>query len=48
MLDDRLLEALRTHPEVGKLLPELESQVRSDLTTPVSAVNTLIEAFLRD
>lgn len=48
MLDDRLLEALRTHPEVGKLLPELESQVRSDLTTPVSAVNTLVEAFLRD
>jgi LAO/AO transport system kinase len=48
LLDDRLLEALRTHPEVGKLLPELESQVRSDLTTPVSAVNTLVEAFLRD
>ena len=48
MLDDRLLEALRTHPEVGKLLPELESQVRSDVTTPVSAVNTLIEAFLQD
>jgi len=48
MLDDRLLEALRTHPEVGKLLPELESQVRSDVTTPVSAVNTLIKAFLQD
>ena len=48
MLDDRLLEALRAHPEVGKLLPELESQVRSDVTTPVSAVNTLIEAFLQD
>ncbi len=48
MLDDRLLEALRTHPEVGKLLPELESQVRSDVTTPVSAVNTLIEAFFQD
>ena len=48
MLDDRLLEALRTHPEVGKLLPELESQVRSDVTTPVSAVNTLIEAFSQD
>ena len=48
MLDDRLLEALRTHPAVGKLLPELESQVRSDRTTPVSAVNTLIKAFLQD
>ena len=48
MLDDRLLEALRTHPEVGKLLPEMESQVRSDVTTPVSAVNTLIEAFSQD
>ena len=48
MLDDRLLAALRTHPEVGKLLPELESQVRSDVTTPVSAVNTLIKAFLQD
>ena len=48
MLDDRLLEALRTHPAVGKLLPELESQVRSDRTTPVSAVNTLIKTFLQD
>lgn len=48
MLDDRLLEALRTHPAVGKLLPELESQVRSDRTTPVSAVNTLIKAFGQD
>ena len=48
MLDDRLLEALRAHPEVGKLLPEMESQVRSDVTTPVSAVNTLIKAFLQD
>tara|TARA_B100001013_G_scaffold318570_1_gene226993 strand:- start:1176 stop:1841 length:666 start_codon:yes stop_codon:yes gene_type:complete len=48
MLDDRLLEALRTHPAVGKLLPELESQVRSGRTTPVSAVNTLIKTFLQD
>lgn len=46
MLDDRLLEALRTHPEIGKLLPKMEAQVRSYATTPVSAVNTLIEAFL--
>lgn len=47
MLDDRLLETLRAHPEVGELLPEMESQVRSDTTTPVKAVDTLIEAFLR-
>ena len=47
MLDDRLLEALRVHPKVGELLPELESQVRSHDITPGQAVDTLIEGFLR-
>ena len=47
MLDDHLLEALRTHPKIGELLPELESQVRSHDITPGQAVDTLIEGFLR-
>jgi len=47
MLDDHLLEALRTHPKIGELLPELESQVRSHDITPGQAADTLIEAFLR-
>ena len=46
MLDDRLIEALRNHPTVKSLLGKMESQVRSGQTTPVSAVDKLIETFL--
>ena len=46
MLDDRLMKALRNHPTVKTLLVEMESQVRSGQTTPVSAVDKLIETFL--
>ena len=48
MLDDRLNDRLRSHPSVRTLLPELESQVRAGTTTPVSAVDQLLEAFLKD
>ena len=48
MLDDRLNDGLRSHPSVRTLLPELESQVRAGTTTPVSAVDQLLEAFLKD
>ena len=46
MLDDRLIEALRNHPTVKSLLVKMESQVRAGQTTPVSAVEKLIETFL--
>ena len=46
MLDDRLIDGLRNHSRVKSLLPEMELRVRSGQTTPVSAVDTLIDAFL--
>ena len=46
MLDDRLNDGLRSHPSVKTLLPELEAQVRAGSTTPVSAVDQLLNAFL--
>ena len=48
MLDDRLNDGLRSHPSVRTLLPELEAQVQAGTTTPVSAVDQLLEAFLKD
>ena len=48
MLDDRLNDGLRSHPSVRTLLPKLEAQVRAGTTTPVSAVDQLLEAFLKD
>ena len=48
MLDDRLNDGLRSHPSVRTLLPELEAQVRAGTTPPVSAVEQLLEAFLKD
>ncbi len=48
MLDDRLNDGLRSHPSVRTLLPKLEAQVRAGTTTPVSAVDQLIDAFLND
>jgi len=45
MLDDRLMAALRAHPEVDELLPEVERQVRADETTPVLAVDRVMRAF---
>lgn len=46
MLDDRLAAALRSHPDVARLLPRLESEVRNERTTPVLAVQQLMSAFL--
>ncbi|KIE52371.1 MAG: hypothetical protein MB55_08310 [marine actinobacterium MedAcidi-G3] len=46
MLDDRLVDGLRNHSRVKSLLPEMELRVRSGQTTPVSAVDILIDAFL--
>ena len=46
MLDDRLVDALRSHERVRELLPILEAQVRTEQTTPVAAVDHLISTFL--
>ncbi len=46
MLDDRLIDGLRSHPTIKSLLPEMETRVRLGQTTPVSAVDKLIEVFL--
>ena len=48
MLDDRLVDALRSHERVRELLPILEAQVRTEQTTPVAAVDHLISTFLEN
>ncbi len=48
MLDDRLAAALRQHPVVAQMLPQLESDVRREQTTPVRAVLQLMDAFMDD
>ena len=46
MLDDHLVAMLHANPEVSRLLPLLEREVRREETTPVLAVDRLIAAFL--
>ena len=48
MLDDRLNDALNSHPSVRTLLATLEAQVRAGTITPVLAVDQLLDAFLND
>jgi LAO/AO transport system kinase len=45
MLEDRLMQALRHHPEVRSLLPELERAVADDRLTPTLAVDRVLRAF---
>ncbi|MDX6744504.1 methylmalonyl Co-A mutase-associated GTPase MeaB [Actinocorallia sp. A-T 12471] len=45
MVEDRLLHALHTHPEVRALTSVLESQVASGETTPATAADLLLKAF---
>ncbi|MFO1073458.1 MAG: methylmalonyl Co-A mutase-associated GTPase MeaB [Geminicoccaceae bacterium] len=45
MLEDRLMRALREHPDVRGLLPELEAAVAQDRLTPTLAVERLLAAF---
>ena len=47
MLDDRLIEKLRQHRSVQRMLPELESQVKTGQMNPVSAVSLLLNEFLK-
>jgi LAO/AO transport system kinase len=45
MLEDRLMQALRQHPGVRALLPELERAVADDRLTPTLAVDRILAAF---
>ena len=45
LLEDRLMQALRRHPEVRALLPKLEHQVAQGLLTPTLAVQHILDAF---
>ena len=47
MLDDRLIEKLRQHRSVQRMLPELESQVKTGQINPVRAVSLLLNEFLK-
>ena len=46
MLKDRLVEELRSWPELTELLHQLESQVHSGDTTPSTAVETVWDTYL--
>jgi LAO/AO transport system kinase len=45
MVEDRVLEALRSHPEVRRLAPELEASVLSGTITPTLGARALLDAF---
>ncbi len=45
MLEDRLMTALRTHPQVRELLPTVEAEVRDGVLTPTLATQRLLTAF---
>jgi len=45
MVDDRLGTAFRQHPEIRRLLPEIEGAVHDGTLTPTVAVRRLMEAF---
>ena len=45
MLEDRLLQALRHHPEVRGLLPEMERAVADEHLTPTLAVERILRTF---
>ena len=45
MLEDRLMQSLRRHPQVRALLPELERAVAEGRLTPTVAVDRILAAF---
>ena len=45
MVRDQLLDRLRAHPEVRRLAPDLEQQVRDGTLTATLAADRLLEAF---
>lgn len=46
-VDDRLLSALRAHPAVREMLPDLEREVREGRLTPTLAADQVLAAFER-
>ncbi|WNG26978.1 methylmalonyl Co-A mutase-associated GTPase MeaB [Cystobacter fuscus] len=46
MIQDGLRAALRAHPEVAALIPNLETEVREGLVTPTSAALRVLDCFL--
>lgn len=46
LVQDRLLTALRSHPEVVALTPDIERQVLSGTLTPSRAADRILRAFL--
>ena len=46
LLEEGLLAAFRTHPEVSRRLAELEADVEARKTTPAAAARALLDAFL--
>lgn len=48
MVRDTLLARLHEHPEVRKITPELERQVRDGLLTPSLAADRILEVFAAD
>ena len=45
MLEDRLMQSLRRHPQVRDLLPELERTVAEGRLTPTVAVDRILAEF---
>jgi LAO/AO transport system kinase len=45
MVEDRLLTALRAHPQVAAALPQLEADVREGRLTPTLAADLVLERF---
>jgi len=45
MLEDRIMEAVKSHPEVREILPEVQTKVESGETTVPVAVLRLLHAF---
>jgi len=45
MVEDRLMVALRGHPGVRALLPELEGQVRLGTLTPTTAARRILDLY---
>jgi LAO/AO transport system kinase len=45
MVEDRLIEKLKSHPDIKAMVPDLESAVTGGGTTPALAVDKMLKAF---
>jgi LAO/AO transport system kinase len=48
MVEDRLLEHLHSHPAVGRIVPEIEADVRAGALSPSLGANRILAAFEND